>query len=42
MSVEGIGLFREAMGGFEGSYALIGGSACDLLLAEQGTNFRPT
>jgi hypothetical protein len=33
MSVRGIELFRDAMSGFEGCYALIGGSACDLLLS---------
>ena len=32
MSVPGLGAFRDAMAGHEGSYALIGGSACDLLL----------
>lgn len=42
MSVLGLKRFREAMRGFEGSYALIGGSACDLLLAEQGVVFRAT
>lgn len=36
MSVLGIELFREAMRGHEGSYALIGGSACDLLMEAQG------
>ena len=42
MSVLGIELFREAMRGHEGSYALIGGSACDLLMEAQGERFRAT
>lgn len=42
MSVKGLDRFRAAMEGFEGCYALIGGSACDLLLAEQGETFRAT
>ena len=42
MSVVGINRFREAMAGYESCYALIGGSACDLLLAQQGENFRAT
>lgn len=42
MSVQGIEAFREAMTGLEGSYALIGGGACDLLLADQGAEFRAT
>ncbi len=42
MSVKGIDLFRDAMAGLEGSYVLIGGSACGLLFAEQGVDFRPT
>lgn len=42
MSVAGIGRFREAMRGHEGSYVLIGGSACDLLMEAQGERFRAT
>ena len=42
MGVQGIEAFREAMVGFESSYALIGGSACDLLLSDQGAEFRAT
>ena len=42
MSVPGLGAFRDAMAGHEGSYALIGGSACDLLLSDQGAGFRAT
>lgn len=42
MSISGINLFRDAMAGFEGCYVLIGGSACELLFAEQGETFRAT
>ncbi len=42
MSVNGLDKFREAMSGFEDSYALIGGSACDILFARQGEAFRAT
>lgn len=38
----GIELFRETMTGFEGCYVLIGGSACELLLEQQGERFRAT
>lgn len=40
--VEGIERFREAMQGFEDCYVLIGGSACSLLLDQQGVEFRQT
>ncbi len=42
MSVNGIERFKEAMKGFEECYVLIGGSACDLLLAQYGERFRAT
>lgn len=42
MASNGIELFRETMAGFEGCYALIGGSACELLLEQQGERFRAT
>ncbi len=42
MSVHGIELFREAFEPFATSYALIGGSACDLLFDREGLRFRAT
>lgn len=42
MSITGLRQFREALAGFEDDYVLIGGSACDLLMAEQGLAFRRT
>lgn len=42
MSVSGIDKFKNAMQGFESSYVLIGGSACSLLMAEYGAEFRAT
>lgn len=42
MSVKGLDLFAEAMKGFESKYVLIGGSACDLLMSQQGVRFRAT
>lgn len=42
MSVEGVDAFKKAMRGFKGSYVLIGGSACDLLMEQQGERFRAT
>lgn len=42
MTVLGLDKFREALRGFEEAYVLIGGSACDLLLSEQGVGFRAT
>lgn len=41
-SVEGLDEFRRHMQGLEGSYALIGGIACDILLSEAGLPFRAT
>lgn len=38
----GIDVFRERFRGYEDQYVLIGGMACDLLLDEAGTSFRPT
>ena len=40
--VAGIDKFREHFAGHEGQYALIGGTACDLLFANAGINFRAT
>jgi hypothetical protein len=34
--VAGLDKFREFFAGYEGRYALIGGTACDLLFAEAG------
>lgn len=42
MTVPGIDLFKERLGGFANDYALIGGSACDLIFASQGLRFRAT
>ena len=41
-SVEGLGEFRRHMQGLEGSYVLIGGIACDILLSEADLPFRAT
>lgn len=40
--VIGIDKFREHFAGLEDQYALIGGSACDLLFTEAGLDFRAT
>ena len=40
--VRGIDSFREWFSGFEPYYIVIGGTACDLLLAEAGDEFRTT
>lgn len=42
MTVHGIDRFREAFEPFGDSYALIGGSACDLLFSREGLPFRAT
>lgn len=42
MTVYGIETFRSAFAGVSGSYALIGGSACDLIMADIGLDFRAT
>lgn len=41
-AVEGLQEFQQHMQEAEGSYALIGGTACDILLAEAGLSFRAT
>lgn len=38
----GIGLFKKQFSDYREQYILIGGTACDLLLAEAGLGFRPT
>ena len=38
--VLGIETFREWFRGYEDHYAIIGGTACDLLMAEEGLDFR--
>lgn len=38
--VLGIERFREWFRGYEDHYAIIGGTACDLLMAEEGLTFR--
>ncbi len=40
--VRGIGSFRECFKGYENQYAIIGGTACDLLMSEVGMEFRVT
>lgn len=40
--VKGIDLFAEHFKGFEDSYVLIGGSACDLWMQSRGLQFRAT
>ena len=40
--VLGIERFREWFRGYEDHYAIIGGTACDLLMAEEGLAFRGT
>lgn len=41
-AVEGLQAFQQHMQEAAGSYALIGGTACDILLAEAGLPFRAT
>ena len=40
--VTGIDRFREWFRGYEEQYAIIGGTACDLLMTEDGMDFRAT
>ena len=40
--MKGLDRFREYFAGHEGQYVLIGGAACDVLMAEQGLAFRAT
>lgn len=40
--VRGIESFREWFQGYEDQYAIIGGTACDLLMTEEGLDFRAT
>lgn len=40
--VRGIESFKEWFRGYEEQYAIIGGTACDLLMAEEGLDFRAT
>lgn len=42
MSVQGMELFKERFADFPDRYALIGGSACDLIVASRGLQFRRT
>ena len=41
-AVAGLDQFRKHMEGLEGSYALIGGTACDILLSDADLPFRAT
>lgn len=40
--VRGIDSFREWFQGYEDHYAIIGGTACDLLMTDEGLDFRAT
>lgn len=40
--VRGLENFREWFRGYENQYVIIGGTACDLLMAEEGLDFRAT
>lgn len=40
--IAGLDVFRDYMAGLEGSYAVIGGTACDILLSDAGLPFRAT
>ena len=40
--VRGIDSFRDWFQGFEDQYAIIGGTACDLLMTDRGLDFRAT
>lgn len=40
--VTGIESFREWFSEYEDQYVIIGGTACDILMAEEGMNFRAT
>ena len=40
--VTGIDSFKEWFKGSEEQYAIIGGTACDILMTEEGLNFRAT
>ena len=40
--VRGIDSFREWFKGYEEQYVIIGGTACDLLMADEGLDFRAT
>lgn len=40
--VRGIESFREWFRGYEDQYAIIGGTACDLLMTDGGLDFRAT
>lgn len=40
--VRGIDSFREWFRGYEDQYAIIGGTACDLLMMDAGLDFRAT
>ncbi len=40
--VRGIESFKEWFRGYEEQYAIIGGTACDLLMAGEGLDFRAT
>lgn len=40
--VLGIERFKEWFRGYENHYAIIGGTACDLLMTEEGLDFRGT
>lgn len=41
-NTRGLGRFKEYLGGFEDSYVVIGGTACDILLSQADLGFRAT
>lgn len=41
-AVDGLDVFRSYTKGLEGSYAIIGGTACDILLSDADLPFRAT
>lgn len=40
--VTGLKTFQEWFAGYEQQYAIIGGTACDLLMSDEGLDFRAT
>lgn len=40
--VTGIDSFKEWFKGYEEQYVIIGGTACDILMTEEGLDFRAT
>ena len=40
--VRGVEIFKERFGRYQGQYAFIGGTACDIILGKLGVDFRAT